>query len=79
MSATATVTNDVYRKIKEISSRSMNPRPKIQVQMIAEEMAMPVDMLMHTLRELKDLRLINNEGMEFRIVNLTLLGCTVNR
>lgn len=57
----------------------MNPRPKIQVQMIAEEMAMPVDLLLHTLKELKDLRLINNEGMEFRMVNLTLLGCTVNR
>lgn len=74
-----TVVNNVYRKIKEISGRSTNPRPRIQVQMIAEEMVMPMDTLLYSLKELKELRLINTTGFHITDVKLTLLGSTVTR
>lgn len=71
--------NEVYRKIKEMSAREMNPRPKIMVQQLVDELMITQDNLMPCLTALKDMRLINAEGYDFTSIKLTLLGTTVNR
>lgn len=73
-----TTTNDVYRKIKEMSARSVNPRPQIIVQQLANELSMGSDQLIPCLDALKEMRLIKAEGFG-KTVKLTLLGSTVNR
>ncbi len=75
----AITVNEVYRKIKEMSAREMNPRPKIMVQELVNELMITQDNLMPCLTALKDMRLINTEGFGFACIKLTLLGTTVNR
>lgn len=72
-------TNDVYRKIKEMSMRTPNPRPQILIQGIASELSLGKDQIVTSLAELKQLRLIQYEGASAAYVKLTLLGHTVKR
>ncbi len=72
-------TNDVYRKIKEISSRTANPRPTVQVDSIAKELNQLRQMIVPMLIELKDMRLISFDKPSSEHVKLTLLGFTVTR
>ncbi len=72
-------TNDVYRKIKEISVRTLKPRPSILINNLSSELNSNEEVLMSSLMELKDLRLINFDDKGERSVNLTLLGTIVKR
>ncbi len=72
-------TNDVYRKIKEISVRTLKPRPSIQINNLSNELNSNEEMLMTRLIELKELRLIKFDEKDASSINLTLLGCTVKR
>ena len=72
-------TNDVFRKIKEISQRTANPRPPIMVSGIAKEMQQLSEQLIPILVELKDMRLITFNEPAQTSLKLTLLGFTVNR
>jgi len=72
-------TNDVYRKIKEISKRYANPRPQVTIELIAQELRSTRDQITSSLTELKYLRLIQYENYTAVHVKLTLLGYTVNR
>jgi hypothetical protein len=74
-----TSVNDVYRKIKEISKRTANPRPAVQVLGIANELRVTPEQLVPFLTELKDLRLIQFGTSPVAFVKLTLLGYTVQR
>lgn len=72
-------TNDVYRKIKEMSNRVANPRPVIEVTGIAGELMQVREQIMPMLNELKDMRLITFDKHNVQAVRLTLLGFTVSR
>lgn len=72
-------TNEVYRKIKEISSRTANPRPMVTVESIANELNQLRQMIVPMLTELKDMRLISFDKPQAEHVKLTLLGFTVTR
>lgn len=72
-------TNEVFRKIKEMSRRTVNPRPVIAVRALAEEMQQAGSMLMPFLTELKELRLIKFNEPAVATIKLTLLGATVDR
>lgn len=72
-------TNDVYRKIKEISQRAANPRPQISVTGIADELMQVREQILPMLTELKDLRLITFDNIYVQSIKLTLLGFTVKR
>lgn len=74
-----TDTNEVYRKIKEMSKRVPNPRPQIPVHNIAGELAIGSEQIRNSLEELKKLRLIQYDGKVATSIRLTLLGSTVNR
>jgi len=74
-----TSVNEVYRKIKEISKRTANPRPVVQVSGIANELSITPEQLAPFLTELKDLRLIQFGKLPVESVKLTLLGYTVQR
>lgn len=72
-------TNDVYRKIKEMSKRTPNPRPQIEIGQIAHELQTVSDQIVLPLSELKNMRLIQYDKITNGLVRLTLLGHTVNR
>lgn len=73
-------TNDVYRKIKEMSKRVANPRPQITISAVAEELALRSEQILPCLTELKDMRLVQlDKPYNAAYVKLTLLGHTVNR
>lgn len=72
-------TNEVYRKIKEISSRTANPRPMVNVDNIANELNLMKHYIIPMLTELKDMRLISFDKPQAEHVKLTLLGFTVKR
>jgi len=72
-------TNEVFRKIKEISKRSVNPRPQVLVQLVAQELSASRENIMPSLKELKDMRLIQLDNITASHLKLTLLGHTVNR
>ena len=72
-------TNDVFRKIKEISVRTLKPRPSTLINNLSYEMNSNQEVLMSYLIELKELRLIVIDDKETASINLTLLGCTVKR
>lgn len=72
-------TNEVYRKIKEMSARVANPRPQVAVTGIATELKQVNEQLLPMLTELKDMRLITFDKPNVQAVRLTLLGFTVSR
>jgi len=71
--------NEVFRKIKEMSTRVVNPRPAIPVGNIAMEMGISSEMLALCLIRLKDLRLVNFADALPTNIKLTLLGTVVKR
>jgi hypothetical protein len=74
-----TTTNEVFRKIREISLRVPNPRPSIPVSNIAVELNITHETLAPYLTELKDMRLIKSNDTLSKSISLTLLGSTVKR
>lgn len=72
-------TNEVYRKIKEISSRTPNPRPMVNVDNMAAELKLMKQYIIPMLTELKDMRLISFDKPAADHIKLTLLGFTVKR
>lgn len=74
-------TNDVFRKIKEMSKTVANPRPQIMINDLANALSLPRDQVLPSLMELKQLRLINSDPITNTTasIKLTLLGFTVNR
>jgi len=71
--------NEVFRKIKELSTRKLHPRALINTQELAAELGTHRDSLMLSLNQLKSLRLINFNEAQAISVRLTLLGSVVNR
>jgi hypothetical protein len=74
-------TDDVYRKIKEMSQRVVNPRPQIALSALATELLLLREQLLPRIMELKKLRLIQYDASANApaYVRLTLLGYTVTR
>ncbi|XZF15773.1 hypothetical protein ACTHGU_06530 [Chitinophagaceae bacterium MMS25-I14] len=72
-------TNEVYRKIKDMSGRLVHPRPLLMVNEIANELQVGSPQLSPMLSELKDLHLITVIGFPPVSVKLTLLGNSVKR
>jgi hypothetical protein len=71
--------NEVFRKIKEISVRAIQPRPSVSVHELAQEMSVTRESLMPSLTQLKQLRLLNFNDVQGSSVKLTLLGSVVKR
>jgi len=72
-------TNEVYRKIKEMSDRTPNPRPMVNVDNMAAELNLVKHYILPMLTELKDMRLISFDKPNAEYIKLTLLGTTVKR
>lgn len=74
-------TNDVFRKIKEMSKTVANPRPLIPISAIASALSLPADQVMPSIIELRQLRLIASDPITnaSASIKLTLLGHTVTR
>ncbi len=73
------IENVVFRKIKEISAREIQPRPTVTAYQIASELAVSSDSLLPTLAELKQLRLVSFCDGKGASIKLTLLGTVVKR
>jgi predicted transcriptional regulator len=71
--------NEVFRKIKEISVRAVQPRPSVSVHELAQEMSVTRESLMPSLTQLKQLRLLNFNDAQGSSIKLTLLGTVVKR
>jgi len=71
--------NIVFRKIKEISARGLQPRPAITALQIASELSLTGDRLVPSLTLLKELRLVSFCDARGASVKLTLLGSVINR
>ena len=71
--------NEVFRKIKEISTRAVHPRPLINTGDIARELGLSRESLMPLLAQLKQLKLVNITDAQSATIRLTLLGTVVNR
>jgi hypothetical protein len=73
------IENMVFRKIKEISARGVQPRPIVTAVQIANELSMTSAFLSPHLAQLKSLRLLNYCDSQAASIKLTLLGSVVNR
>jgi predicted transcriptional regulator len=71
--------NTVFRKIKEISTRGVHPRPPVNTRELANELLVSPESLMPSLNQLKKLRLLNFSDAHASSIRLTLLGSVVNR
>jgi hypothetical protein len=71
--------NEVFRKIKEISTRTVHPRPLVNTGELARELSTTRETLMPWLTELKKLRLVNFNDTQAVAIRLTLLGSVVKR
>ncbi|MCF8449392.1 MAG: hypothetical protein K9G49_05910 [Taibaiella sp.] len=71
--------NEVFRKIKEISTRTIQPRPLVNTYDLANELSMSRENLMPCLASLKQTRLLNYHDAQAVSVRLTLLGTVVKR
>lgn len=67
----------VFWKIREISERTMSPRPQIAIQEIANELLSISEKIVPALDKLKMMRLIENSKVKTPFVRLTLLGTSV--
>ena len=70
---------EVFKKIKEISTRTFHPRPLVNTAEIEYELGLSRDLLMPHLNQLKTLRLVNFNDPKGCGIRLTLLGSVVNR
>ncbi len=71
--------NEVFRKIKEISTRTIQPRPLVNTYDLANELSMSRESLMPCLTELKQTRLVTFNDAKAVSIRLTLLGSVVKR
>ncbi|MCW3122247.1 MAG: hypothetical protein JWQ38_1739 [Flavipsychrobacter sp.] len=71
--------NDVFRKIKEISTRKIHPRPEVNTIELAQELEVTRESLMPWLNELKQSRLVTFNDTQGSSIRLTLLGSVVKR
>lgn len=67
----------VFWKIREISERTMSPRPQIAIQEITSELLSISEKVVPALDKLKMMRLIENTKIKSPFVRLTLLGTSV--
>lgn len=68
-------TNVILAKIKEMSTRSVNPRPVLTITALTQELAFPREFVQASLAELRKFGLISFCGAAS--LKLTLLGKTV--
>ena len=71
--------NEVFRKIKEMSTRTVHPRPLVNSSELARELGVSTENVMQTLQSLKQLRLVNFNDVKGLSIRLTLLGTVVKR
>ncbi len=71
--------NVVFRKIKEISAREIQPRPTVNTNELAGELSVSPESIMPLLSELKKLRLLTFNDVKGSAIKLTLLGTVVKR
>ncbi len=71
--------NEVFRKIKEISTRTIQPRPLVNTYELANELSMTRENLMPLVAKLKQTRLVNFHDSQAVSIRLTLLGSVVKR
>ena len=71
--------NVVFRKIKEISAREIQPRPTVHTSELAGELFVSPESIMPLLTELKKLRLLTFNDVKGSAIKLTLLGTVVKR
>lgn len=71
--------NEVFRKIKEISTRAVHPRPLINTGEVAHELGLSREHLMPLIAQLKQLKLVNVIDPQSSTIRLTLLGTVVKR
>ncbi len=76
---TMVTVNDVYRKIKELSSQAWNPRPPVPVANLSKELSSPREHLLPMLVKLEDMKLIRFNESAKTSIRLTLLGNAVER
>ena len=74
-----TDTNDVFRKIQEMSKRVVNPRPQIPLYSIAAELSLLQEHIIPAIKELKNMRLIQCQLTAPAYIRLTLLGFAITR
>ena len=73
------IENEVFRKIKEMSTRTVSPRPLVNTGELAQELGITRDALMPSLNSLKQMRLVNFHDPLGSAIRLTLLGTVVKR
>ena len=71
--------NEVYRKIKEISARYINPRTPVYISSLTQELYSNIELLTPLINHLIELRLIKYDEKIKYSVRLTFLGMNVNR
>jgi DNA-binding IclR family transcriptional regulator len=71
--------SEIFMKIKEISTRTVRPRPSVDTTDLAQELGITKDTLMPHLNQLKQLRLLNFDDTQAASIKLTLLGTVVKR
>jgi DNA-binding IclR family transcriptional regulator len=71
--------SEIFMKIKEISTRTVRPRPSVDTTDLAQELGITKDKLMPHLNQLKQLRLLNFDDTQAASIKLTLLGTVVKR
>ena len=67
-------TNEVYRKIVEISERTLNPRTPIPINSLTHELNLHERTLETALNQLLDMRVIKYHEVSRKSVRLTFLG-----
>ncbi len=71
--------NDVFRKIKEMSTRTLQPRPLVNTYDLANELSTSREQLMPSITRLQQTRLLTFHDAKAVSVKLTLLGSVVKR
>lgn len=73
------VVNDVFWKIRDMSERTLNPRTRIFINHICQEMFLIDPQIVPILKELKRRRLIDFCKPGNECVKLTMLGFAISR
>lgn len=73
------VVNDVFWKIREMSERTLNPRLRIHIHQLCQELSLILPQLKPVLEELKRRRLIDYCRPDKNFIKLTMLGYAISR
>jgi hypothetical protein len=74
-----TNTDDVFRKIKDMSQNVSKPRPQIPINYLASELLMTRENILQAIAQLKKMRLIQQDPNSPTLIRLTLLGFNVTQ